>query len=156
MPKIIPCLWYDGNAEEAVNFYLSVFKGSKITRVARRTESVPGTKGAVLTISFKLHGQEFLALNGGPEYKFTPGISFIVDCKTQEEVDYYWDRLSKGGKEVQCGWLEDKFGMSWQIVPAVMMKMISGKDAAKIDRVMRAMMGMVKLDIKKLTAAYKG
>jgi predicted 3-demethylubiquinone-9 3-methyltransferase (glyoxalase superfamily) len=156
MQKIIPCLWYDGNAEEAVKFYLSVFKSSKITRIGRWSEAGGAKAGSVLTIYFKLNGQEYLALNGGPEYKFTPGISFSVDCKTQKEVDYYWEKLSKGGKEVACGWLEDKFGMSWQIVPAVLPKMIADKDAKKADRVMRAMMKMVKLDIKTLTDAYKG
>lgn len=156
MSNIIPSLWYDGNAEAAVKFYMTVFKNSRITRIARYTEVGPGKKGSVMTISFKLDGNEFLAINGGPEFKFTPAVSFIVDCKNQKEVDYYWTKLSKGGEEVQCGWLEDKYGMSWQIVPSVLGKMISGRDPKKADRVMRALMGMIKLDIKKLTEAYNG
>jgi predicted 3-demethylubiquinone-9 3-methyltransferase (glyoxalase superfamily) len=156
MPKITPCLWYDGDAEAAVKFYLGIFKDAKIIRTSRYTDAGPGPKGSILTISFKLGSQEFLALNGGPEYKFTPATSFIVDCKTQKDVDYYWKHLSKGGKGVQCGWLEDKFGMSWQIVPTVLLKIINGRDEKKADRVLRAMMGMVKLDIKKLLAAAKG
>jgi predicted 3-demethylubiquinone-9 3-methyltransferase (glyoxalase superfamily) len=156
MQKIIPSLWYDGNAEDAVKFYMTVFKTAKITNVARWTGAGPGPKGSVLTMSFKMNGQEFLAINGGPQYKFTPAVSFVVYCDTQKEVDYYWSRLSKGGKEVQCGWLEDKFGMSWQIVPTALGGMIGGKDVERAGRVMRAMMKMVKLDIKTLTDAYKG
>lgn len=156
MQKIYPCLWYDGNAEEAVKFYLSVFKNSKITKIGRWTEAGGAKKGSVLTIYFKLNGQDYLALNGGPEYKFTPAISFSVDCKNQKEVDYYWNKLSKGGKEVACSWLTDRFGMSWQIVPSVLPKMLNDKDPKKADRVMRAMMQMVKIDIKKLEDAYKG
>lgn len=156
MLKIIPSLWYDGNAEDAVKFYLSVFKGSKILRTSRYTEVGPGIEGSILTISFKLGAREFVAINGGPEFKFTPAVSFVVECKTQKEIDYYWDRLTAGGKEVQCGWLEDKFGMSWQITPSALMKIINGKDAKKADRVMRAMMPMKKLDLKALLAAAKG
>ncbi len=157
MQKIIPCLWYDGNAEAAVKFYLSVFKkNSKIQRIGRWTEAGGEKAGSVLTIYFKLNGQEYLALNGGPEYKFTPAVSFTVACKNQKEVDYYWDKLSKGGKGVACSWLEDKFGMSWQIVPDILPKMLMDKDRKKADRVMRAMMLMVKINIKELEAAYKG
>lgn len=156
MPKITPCLWYDGNAEEAVKFYLSVFKGSKVLKVTRWTEAGGARKGKVLTIAFKLNGAEFLALNGGPEYKFTPAISLSVPCKNQKEVDYYWDKLGKGGKPVACGWLEDKFGMSWQVFPEVLPKLIAGKDLKKADRVMRAMMEMVKIDVKKIQNAATG
>lgn len=156
MEKIYPCLWYDENAEEAVKFYLSVFKGSKILKVTRWTEAGGARKGKVLTISFKLNGIELLALNGGPQYKFTPAISLSVPCKDQQEVDHYWKRLSKGGKEVACGWLEDKFGMSWQVFPAILPELIAGKDKKKADRVMRAMMDMVKIDVKKIVDAAKG
>ncbi len=156
MQKIIPCLWYDGNAEAAVKFYLSVFKNSKITRVGRWTKAGGAKAGKVLTIYFKLNGQEYLALNGGPQYKFTPAISLSVDCKDQKEVDYYWNKLMKGGKGVACSWLEDKFGMSWQIVPSVLPKMLNDKNQEKADRAMLAMMGMVKIDIKKLTDAFNG
>lgn len=150
MQKIIPHLWYGGNAEEAVKFYRTVFKNSKILRTARRP------KGSAVTVSFTLNGKEFLALNGAPRRKSGPAASFLVDCKTQKEVDYYWRRLSEGGKEVRCGWLEDKFGMSWQIVPTVMSRMIGDRDPAKVDRVVRAMLEMRKLDIKKMTDAYEG
>lgn len=156
MPKIIPSLWFDVNAEEAVKFYVSVFKNSRILRVARYTEAGPGAKGSVMTIAFTLGGQEFLAINGGPEFKFTPAVSFTVNCRNQAEIDYYWRKLAKGGKGVQCGWLEDKFGLSWQIVPDALGKMVSGRDAKKADRVMRAVLGMVKLDVKTLAEAYAG
>lgn len=156
MQKIYPCLWYDGNAEAAVKFYMSVFKNSKILKIGRWTEAGGKKAGKVLTIYFKLNGQEYLALNGGPQYKFNPAVSFTVDCKSQKEVDYYWKKLTKGGKGVACSWLEDKFGMSWQIVPDILPKMLNDKDPKKADRVMRAMMKMVKIDVKKLEAAYKG
>jgi predicted 3-demethylubiquinone-9 3-methyltransferase (glyoxalase superfamily) len=156
MPKLITCLWFDGNAEEAVKFYLSVFKDAKIMKIGRWTEAGGAKAGSVLTVYFKIGKQEFVALNGGPEYKFNPAISFTVDCKTQKEVDYYWEKLSKGGKEVACGWLTDKFGVSWQITPAILPKMILDKDPKKADRVMRAMMKMVKIDIAKIKAAYRG
>lgn len=156
MEKIFPCLWYDENAEEAVRFYLSVFKGSRILKVTRWTEAGGARKGKVLTISFKLNGVELLALNGGPQYKFTPAISLSVPCKDQKEVDYYWERLSKGGKTVACGWLEDRFGMSWQVFPKILPELIAGKDTKKADRVMRAMMDMVKIDVKKIVDAAKG
>ena len=160
MQKITPCLWFDHNAEEAVDFYISVFsalgkKKSKITGVARYGDAGPGPKGGVLTIKFKLDGQEFLALNGGPHFKFNEAISLIVNCNTQKEVDRLWKKLSAGGKEVQCGWLKDKYGVSWQIVPTVLGALLSDKDAAKSQRVMEAMLKMVKLDIKKLKQAAK-
>jgi predicted 3-demethylubiquinone-9 3-methyltransferase (glyoxalase superfamily) len=159
MQKITPFLWFDDNAEEAVKFYTSIIKNSKIGKIARYDEA--GEKaagrpaGSVMTVEFQLEGQEFVALNGGPHFKFTEAISFVVNCETQEEVDYYWEKLSHGGKEVQCGWLKDKYGLSWQIVPTVLGELLSDKDAAKAQRVMQAMLKMVKLDIKKLKRAAK-
>jgi predicted 3-demethylubiquinone-9 3-methyltransferase (glyoxalase superfamily) len=159
MQKITPFLWFDDNAEEAVKFYSSIFKNSKIGKIARYDkagEKAAGRPaGSVMTVEFQLEGQEFVALNGGPHFKFTEAISFVVNCETQEEVDYYWEKLSQGGKEVQCGWLKDKYGLSWQIVPTVLGELLSGKDAAKAKRVMDAMLKMVKLDIKKLKQAAK-
>jgi predicted 3-demethylubiquinone-9 3-methyltransferase (glyoxalase superfamily) len=154
MQKITPFLWFDDNAEEAVKFYSSIFKNSKIGKIARY-DKAGRPAGSVMTVEFQLEGQEFVALNGGPHFKFTEAISFVVNCETQEEVDYYWEKLSQGGKEVQCGWLKDKYGLSWQIVPTVLGELLSGKDAAKAQRVMQAMLKMVKLDIKKLKAAAK-
>ncbi len=160
MQKITPFLWFDDNAEEAVKFYTSIFKNSKIGKIARYDkagEKVAGRPaGSVMTVEFQLEGQEFVALNGGPHFKFTEAISFVVNCETQEEVDYYWEKLSEEGKEVQCGWLKDKFGVSWQIVPTILGELLSDKDAAKSQRVMQAMLKMVKLDIKKLKQAAKG
>ena len=160
MQKITPFLWFDDQAEEAVKFYTSIFKNSRIGKMARYGEE--GEKasgrpaGSVMTVEFQLDGQEFVALNGGPHFKFTEAISFVVSCKTQAEVDKFWKKLSAGGKEVQCGWLKDKFGLSWQIVPTVLGELLSAKDAAKSRRVMQAMLKMVKLDIKKLKEAYAG
>jgi len=156
LQKITPCLWFDGNAEEAANFYASVFKTAKIGKILRYGESGPGPKGSVLTVSFELEGLEFTALNGGPQYKFTEAISLQVDCKSQEEVDYYWDKLSEGGEIVQCGWLKDKFGLSWQIVPSALIEMLNDADPIKASRVMQAMMQMKKLDIAELQKAYAG
>ena len=160
MQKITPFLWFNDNAEEAVKFYTSIFKNSKIGKIARygeEGEKIAGRpKGSVMTVEFQLEGQQFIALNGGPIFKFTEAISFVVNCETQEEVDYYWEKLSQGGKEVQCGWLKDKHGLSWQIVPTVLGELLSDKDAAKSQRVMQAMLKMVKLDIKKLKQAAKG
>ena len=160
MQKITPFLWFDDNAEEAVKFYTSIFKNSKIRKMARygeEGEKIAGRpKGSVMTVEFQLEGQQFIALNGGPIFKFTEAISFVVNCETQEEVDYYWEKLSQGGKEVQCGWLKDKYGLSWQIVPTVLSELLSDKDAAKAQRVMQAMLKMVKLDVKKLKQAAKG
>jgi len=156
MQKITPFLWFDGNAEEAVNFYTSIFKNSKITAISRYSDAGPRPKGSVMSATFQLQGQEFVALNGGPMYQLTPAISFVVNCETQEEVDYYWEKLSQGGAEVQCGWIKDKYGLSWQITPTILMKMINDKDSAKVSRVMQAMMKMVKLDIEGLKRAYDG
>jgi predicted 3-demethylubiquinone-9 3-methyltransferase (glyoxalase superfamily) len=155
--KISPFLWFDSNAEEAVKFYTSIFDNSKIVHTSRYGDTGPGPKGQVMVMSFELEGQHFSALNGGPMYKFTEAISFMVLCDDQKEVDRLWSKLTAdGGKEVQCGWLKDKFGLSWQIVPKVLMEMIGDKDQAKADRAMAAMMQMVKFDIKKLQAAYDG
>lgn len=151
--KITTFLWFDNNAEEAVKFYVSVFKNSKITGTALNGEEGPGSKGTPLTISFELDGQEFTALNGGPQFKFTEAMSQVVHCQTQEEVDYYWEKLSAGGEKVECGWLKDKFGLFWQIVPDVLLELIQDKDQQKADRVMKAMMKMKKLDIKGLEQA---
>src|SRR5262245_48245995 len=156
MQKITPFLWFDGNAEEAVNFYTSIFNNSKITAISRYSDAGPGPKGSVMTASFQLEGQEFVALNGGPMYQLTPAISFVINCETQEEVDYYWEKLTQGGAEVQCGWIKDKYGLSWQVTPTVLMKMIKDKDPVKVSRVMQAMMKMVKLDIEGLQRAYDG
>jgi predicted 3-demethylubiquinone-9 3-methyltransferase (glyoxalase superfamily) len=159
MQKITPFLWFNDNAEKAVKFYTSIFKKSKIGKIARYDEAgekVAGRPaGSVMTIEFEIEGQDFVALNGGPHFKFNEAVSFVVSCKTQTEVDYYWNKLSAGGKEVQCGWLKDKFGLSWQIVPTVLGELLSDKDAAKSQRVMTAMLKMVKLDIKKLKDAAK-
>jgi predicted 3-demethylubiquinone-9 3-methyltransferase (glyoxalase superfamily) len=156
MQKITPFLWFNDNAEEAVNFYVSIFKNSKIVDVARYGDAGPGPKGSVMVISFELEGQRYTALNGGPNYTFTPAISLMVHCETQEEVDHYWDALCAGGKPVQCGWLTDKYGLSWQIVPDALMKLMRDKDPVKSSRVMMAMMKMIKLDIAKLQHAYDG
>jgi predicted 3-demethylubiquinone-9 3-methyltransferase (glyoxalase superfamily) len=153
MQKIHPFLWFNDNVEEAVQFYLSVFKNSKITQISRYGEAGPGPAGTVLTIAFELDGQVFVALNGGPTYTITPAISFVVNCDTQEEIDYYWERLSAGGLQVQCGWLQDKFGVSWQIVPPILTELLSDADGAKSQRVMQAMLKMIKLDIKALKQA---
>jgi predicted 3-demethylubiquinone-9 3-methyltransferase (glyoxalase superfamily) len=158
MQRITPCLWFDSQAEEAVNFYISVFKNSKILTVARYGEAgakVSGRpKGSVMTVTFKLDGQEFMALNGGPIFKFTEAISFIVNCKTQKEIDELWEKLSEGGEKGVCGWLKDKYGLSWQVVPTAMGKMMKDADPAKLERVMKAVLQMTKLDIKTLKQAY--
>ena len=154
--KITPFLWFNKNAEEAVKFYTSVFKNSKKGKVARCGKGGPGPEGSVLTAMFQIEGQEFLALNGGPTFKFNEAISFVVNCKTQKEIDYYWEKLSKGGKKVECGWLKDKFGVSWQVVPANLGELMRDKNAAKSSRVMQAIMKMKKLDIKTLEKAFSG
>jgi predicted 3-demethylubiquinone-9 3-methyltransferase (glyoxalase superfamily) len=154
MQKITPFLWFDGNAEEAVHFYASIFKDSKIGTIMRYGDAGPGPKGSVMTVAFELNGQEFIGLNGGPTYKFTPAVSFMVHCETQGEVDEYWDKLSEGGAPNVCGWLQDKYGLSWQIVPTALLRMLEDKDPAKSNRVMQAMMKMTKLDISVLQAAY--
>ena len=154
MQRITPFLWFDNQAEEAAKFYTSIFKNSKLGSVARYGETGPGPKGTVMTAEFELDGQKFVALNGGPTFKFTEAISLVVNCETQEEVDYYWDKLSAGGQEVQCGWVKDKYGLSWQIVPTILGKLVQDKDAKKVNRVMEAMMKMVRLDIQGLKQAY--
>ena len=161
MQKITPFLWFDDQAEDAAKFYTSIFKNSKIGKIARYDkagEKAAGRPaGSVMTIEFQLEGQEFVALNGGPHFKFTEAISFVVNCETQEEVDYFWQKLTAdGGQESQCGWLKDKFGVSWQIVPTILPELLSDKDATKSERVMKAMLKMVKLDIAKLKAAAQG
>ena len=153
MQKITPFLWFNDDAEEAVKFYTSIFKNSKIGSMARYGEAGPGPAGSLMTASFELDGQEFVALNGGPMFKFTEATSFVVNCESQEEVDYYWNNLLKGGTPSQCGWLKDKFGLSWQIVPTTLSKLLSSKDPEKSKRVIQAMMKMVKLDIKTLEEA---
>ncbi len=159
MQKVTPCLWFDNQAEEAVNFYASIFKNSKVGSIARYGEAgakVSGRpKGSVMTVTFEIEGQEFLALNGGPHFKFTEDISFIVNCETQEEIDKMWEKLSEGGEKGRCGWLKDKYGLSWQIVPPVLGEMLQDKNAAKSERVMTAMLQMDKLDIKTLKQAYE-
>jgi predicted 3-demethylubiquinone-9 3-methyltransferase (glyoxalase superfamily) len=159
MQKITPCLWFDDKAEAAATFYTSIFKNSKIVNIARYGEAgaeVSGRpKGTVMTVTFQLEGQEFMALNGGPQFKFTEAISFVVNCQTQEEVDAYWEKLSDGGQEVQCGWLKDKYGLSWQIVPTILGEMLKDPDPKKAERVMKAMLQMKKIDIKRLKQAYE-
>ena len=155
MQKITPFLWYDNNAEEAVSLYISVFKNSKITDITRYGDAGPGPKGSVMTIAFQLEGQDFIALNGGPMFKFTDAISLSVDCKTQREVDELWKKLSAGGQPGQCGWLKDKFGLSWQIVPSALVEMLQDQDAEKSNRVMQAMMQMRKIDVASLRRAYE-
>ena len=153
--KIVTNLWFDNEAEEAVNFYVSVFKNSKVGTVARYGEAGPGPKGSVMTVSFALEGQQFTALNGGPHFKFTEAISFVVDCGTQEEVDELWDKLSEGGQTQQCGWLKDRFGLSWQIIPSELPKLIGDPDPRKSQRVMEAMLQMTRIDIAKLKQAHE-
>ncbi len=155
MQKITPFLWFDGKAEEAMNFYTSIFKNSKIGRIIRFGDGGPGPKGKVMSATFQLDGQEFMALNGGPQFKFTEAISFFVNCETQEEVDELWEKLSAGGQKSRCGWLKDKYGLSWQIIPSALGKMLGDKDPEKSQRVMKAMLQMDKIDIKGLEQAYK-
>jgi predicted 3-demethylubiquinone-9 3-methyltransferase (glyoxalase superfamily) len=152
--KITPFLWFDGQAEDAANFYVSIFENAKILSVSRYGEEAPGTTGTVMTVSFELDGQKFVALNGGPEYTFTPAISFSIDCKTQQEVDHFWNRLSEGGETSQCGWLSDKFGVTWQVVPSVLPELLQSDDEAKAEAAMKAMLQMTKLDIGMLQEAY--
>ncbi len=151
--KITPFLWFADQAEEAAEFYTSIFKNSKIETVTRYGDAGPGPKGSVMTIAFDLDGQKFVALNGGPVYQFTPAISFVVNCETQQDVDHYWEKLTAGGKEIQCGWLVDKYGMSWQIVPQALVELLQDKDAARSQRVMKAMFQMKKIDIAGLEGA---
>ncbi len=153
MQKINPFLWFNDQAEEAMNFYTSIFKNSKVLNVSRFGEAGPGPKGTVMVASFELEGQTFMALNGGPLFTFTEAISFFVNCETQEEVDYFWEKLLEGGQPSRCGWLKDKFGVSWQIIPTILGKLMADKDAEKSKRVMQAMLQMDKLDIEKLRQA---
>lgn len=159
MQRIVPCLWFDDSAEEAAKFYTAIFKNSKITGVSYYGEAgakVSGRpKGTVMTITFRLDGQQFMALNGGPHFKFSPAISLMVSCATQKELDELWEQLSAGGKIEQCGWLTDKYGVSWQIVPAVIGQMMADKNGEKTDRVMQAILQMKKLDIETLERAYQ-
>ncbi len=154
--KIAPCLWFNDNAEEAINFYVSVFKSAKIVTISRYGDAGPGPKGTVMSIGFQLEGEDFLALNGGPMFTFSEAISFFVSCDTQAEIDRFWEELTAGGEPGQCGWLKDKFGVSWQIAPRVLGEMLQDKDPAKANRVMLAMLPMKKLDIAALKKAYKG
>lgn len=152
--SIVPFLWFDTQAEEAVNFYVSIFKNSSIEGIARYGDAGPRPKGMVMTVDFRLEGQRFVALNGGPEYQFTPAISFFVNCKTQQEVDNLWEKLTEGGEEVACGWLKDRYGVSWQIVPTILLELLQDKDPVKAQRVTEAMFQMKKLNIKTLQEAY--
>ncbi|MBA3449485.1 MAG: VOC family protein [Pseudaminobacter sp.] len=156
MQKITPFLWFDDQAEEAVNFYGSIFRNAKIGKMTRYGKAGPGPAGSVLTASFELEGLEFTALNGGPHFKFTEAVSFSVDCESQAEVDYFWQKLSEGGQTSQCGWLKDKFGLSWQIIPSALPRLLSDPDAEKANRVMQAMFQMTKIEIDKLEQAYAG
>ena len=154
MQKITPCLWFDNNAEEAMNFYVSIFKNSKVGTVTRYGEAGPGPKGTVMSATFQLDGQEFFALNGGPLFKFTEAISLFVNCETQAEVDELWEKLLQGGQPSQCGWLKDKYGLSWQIIPSALIKMLRDENTGKAKRVMEAMLQMTKIDISLLQQAY--
>jgi predicted 3-demethylubiquinone-9 3-methyltransferase (glyoxalase superfamily) len=154
--KITTFLWFDNNAEEAMEFYTAIFKHSKILSVSRYGEAGPGPKGTVMVGAFELEGQRFLALNGGPRFKFTEAISLVIDCETQEEIDYFWEKLSTGGQTQACGWLKDKFGLSWQVVPSVLSELMQDKDPQKSKRVMEAVLQMVKFDIARLQAAHAG
>ena len=155
MQKITPFLWFDSQAEEAANLYASIFKNSKIVSIARYGKSGPGPEGSVMTVEFQLDGQKFVALNAGPRFKFTEAISFVVNCETQQEVDEYWEKLLEGGEESMCGWLKDKYGLSWQIVPTVLTQLLQDKDPVRAKRVMEAMLQMKKIDVGKLKQAYE-
>ena len=155
MQKITPFLWFDGKAEEAMIFYTSIFRNSKVGRVTRYGEAGPGPKGTVMSATFQIEGQEFMALNGGPQFTFSPAISFFVHCETQEEVDELWEKLSEGGEKHRCGWLKDKYGLSWQIIPNALGQMLGDRDPEKSKRVMQAMLQMDKIDIQGLKQAYE-
>jgi predicted 3-demethylubiquinone-9 3-methyltransferase (glyoxalase superfamily) len=154
--RISPCLWFDGEAEDAANFYVSIFKDARITAVSRYGEAGPGPKGSVMAIEFELDGQAFTAVNGGPMFKFTEAVSMMVHCETQAEVDHYWEKLSAGGQPGRCAWLKDKFGVSWQVVPTALIELMQDKDAARSARVVQAMFAMTKIDIATLRRAYDG
>ena len=156
MQLITPFLWFDNNAEEAMNFYVSVFKNSRGGRVTRYGAAGPGPAGSVMTVEFELDGQKFVGLNGGPHFKFNEAVSFTVRCETQEEIDYYWDKLSEGGQTSRCGWLKDKFGLSWQVEPRILGDLMADKDPEKAKRVMEAMLKMDKIDIEPIRRAYEG
>ena len=156
MPTITPFLWFDNNAEEAMSFYVSVFKNSKVVNVSRYGEAGPGPAGSVMTAEFEIEGQEFVLLNGGPRFQFTQAISFVVNCETQEEVDYFWDKLSEGGQKSRCGWLKDQFGLWWQVVPVVLAELMNDKDPEKSKRVMQSMLTMDKIEIEPLKRAHAG
>ena len=156
MQKITPFLWFDNNAEEAMNFYTSIFKNSKVLTVSRYPEGSPGPAGTVMTAEFELEGQEFVLLNGGPRFQFTEAISFVVNCETQEEVDYFWERLSEGGQKSRCGWLKDKFGLWWQVVPVILAELMDDPDPEKSKRVMQSMLTMDKIEIEPLKRAHAG
>ncbi|WP_445680526.1 VOC family protein [Radicibacter daui] len=155
--KIVPCLWFNGQAEEAANFYCSLFPDARITDMLRWGEVGHGTPGSVLTVSFEIEGQEFLALNGGPEFQFTPAISLMINCERQDEIDALWEKLgADGGEAMQCGWITDKYGMTWQVTPRRLLALLKDKDPARAGRAMQAMMGMVKLDLPAIEAAADG
>ena len=154
MQKITPFLWFNGQAEEAMHFYVSIFKNSKVISVTRYGDAGPGPKGSIMSATFQLEGQTFYALNGGPQYTFTPAISLFVNCEAQAEVDELWEKLLEGGRPSRCGWLQDKYGLSWQIIPSVLGKMLGDKDPKRANRVMQAMLQMDKIDIKRLQQAY--
>lgn len=154
--KISPCLWFDENAEQAVEFYVSIFEDARKGKVARYTKDGPMPEGTVLTVQFQLEGQDFLALNGGPEFKFNESVSFMINCDTQEEIDYYWEELTRGGEESMCGWLKDKFGLSWQVIPSRLNEMLTSGDAERSSNVMKVLMTMKKFDLKKLEDTYSG
>ena len=154
--KIAPCLWFDNNAEEAVNFYCSVFRNAKIITETRYGNAGPGPRGSVMAIGFTLEGQEFMALNGGLVYTFTPAVSFFVTCDSQAEIDHFWEKLSECGEKSVCGWLKDKYGLSWQVAPTILLEMLQDRDPVKANRVMKAMLEMTKIDIAALERAYKG
>ncbi len=156
MQKITPFLWFDNQAEEAMNFYISVFKNSKVVSAVRYGKAGPGPEGTVMTARFQIEGQEFVALNGGPQFKFSEAISFVINCENQEEIDYYWGKLSESGEEQGPGWVKDKYGLSWQIVPTILSDMMADESPEKSGRVMAAMMQMTKIDINKLEQSYKG
>jgi predicted 3-demethylubiquinone-9 3-methyltransferase (glyoxalase superfamily) len=156
MQKISPFLWFDTQAEEAANFYVSLFDNSRITKVLRYGDAGPGPKGSVMTVAFELAGQQFSAINAGPQFKFTEAISMVINCESQAEVDTYWDRLGEGGATNVCGWLKDRYGLSWQITPVRLIELLGDPDEAKAQRVMAAMMQMTKIDIAKIEAAAKG
>ncbi len=156
MKRITPCLWFNDQAEEAANFYISIFRDSRILNMTHYGESGPGPEGQVLTVTFELDGAPFMGLNGGPAFQFSEAVSFVVDCDTQEEIDYYWEKLSQGGEKVQCGWLKDKFGVSWQVVPRELDTLITQSTPERREDVMKAMLQMTKLDIAKLREAAGG